>query len=64
MSLLPLYRRYVVAANTINRWKSELCGVAVSEAKRLLDLDCERQRLGYLLAKADLDKAAVRELPE
>ena len=57
-------RRHSISENTIYRWKSKFGGMEVSEAKRLRDLEQENQRLKRLLAKAELDKAALKELVE
>ena len=54
--------RYGVAENTIYRWKSKFGGMEVSEAKRLRELEQENTRLKKLLAEAELDKAALKEL--
>ena len=57
-----LSRRYGVAENTIYRWKSKFGGMEVSEAKRLRELEAENRKLKHLLAEAELDKAALKEL--
>jgi len=59
-----LSRRHGVAENTIYRWKSKFGGMEVSEAKRLRELEAENQKLKRLLAEAELDKAALKELVE
>lgn len=61
-SVPDLARRYGVAENTIYRWKSKFGGMEVSEAKRLRELEQENTRLKKLLAEAELDKAALKEL--
>ena len=53
-----------MAENTIYRWKSKFGGMEVSEAKRLRELGAENQKLKRLLAEAELDKAALKELVE
>ena len=53
-----------IVENTICRWKSKYGGMEVSEAKRLRDLEQENARLKRLLADAELDKAALKELVE
>lgn len=63
-SVPDLSRRYGVVENTIYRWKSKYGGMEVSEAKRLRELERENQRLKHLLAEAELDKAALKELVE
>lgn len=57
-----LARRYGVAENTIYRWKSKYGGMEISDAKRLRELERENARLKKLLAEAELDKAALKEL--
>ena len=57
-----LSRRHGVAENTIYRWKSKFGGMEVSEAKRLRELEDENRRLKHLLAEAELDKAALKEI--
>jgi len=57
-----LARRHGVSENTIYRWKSKFGGMEVSEAKRLRELEAENTKLKRLLAEAELDKAALKEL--
>ena len=59
-----LSRRHGVATNTIYRWKSKFGGMEVSEARRLRELEKENARLKRLLADAELDKAAMKEIIE
>ena len=40
----------------------EVRGMEVSEAKRLRELESENAKLKKLLAEAELDKAALKEL--
>ncbi len=61
-SVPDLSRRHGIAENTIYRWKSKFGGMEVSEAKRLRELEQENLRLKKLLAEAELDKAALKEL--
>ena len=56
--------RHGIVENTIYRWKSKYGGMEVSEAKRLRDLEQENARLKRLLAEAELDKVALKELVE
>lgn len=63
-SVTELSRRYSIVENTIYRWKSKYGGMEVAEAKRLRDLEQENTRLKRLLAEAELDKAALKELVE
>ena len=63
-SVPELSRRHGVAENTIYRWKSKYGGLEISEAKRLRQLEQENAKLKKLLAEAELDKAALKELVE
>ena len=61
-SVPDLSRRYGIAENTLYRWKSKYSGMEVSDAKRLRELEAENLKLKRLLAEAELDKAALKEL--
>lgn len=61
-SVPDLARRHGVAENTIYRWKAKFGGLEVSDAKKLRALEQENQKLKRLLAEAELDKAALKEL--
>jgi len=63
-SAKELSRRHGVAENTVYRWKAKFGGMEVSEARRLRELEAENAKLKRLLAEAELDKAALRELVE
>ncbi len=61
-SVPELSRRHGVVENTIYRWKSKFGGMAVSEAKRLRELEAENAKLKRLLAEAMLDNAGLKEI--
>jgi len=61
-SMPDLSRRHGIAENTLYRWKSKFSGMEVSDAKRLRELEAENLKLKRLLAEAELDKAALKEL--
>ena len=42
--------------------KGKYAGMTVSEARRLKELEAENAKLKRLLAEAELDKAALKEL--
>ncbi len=63
-SMVDLAREYGIAENTLYRWKSKFGGMEVSEAKRLRELEAENAKLKRLLAEAELDKAALKEIAE
>ena len=60
--MVDLAREHGIAENTLYRWKSKFGGMEVSEAKRLRELEQANLRLKKLLAEAELDKAALKEL--
>ena len=62
-ALVPdLARQQGVAENTIYRWKSKFGAMDVSDAKRLRELEAENRMLKHFLTKAELDKAAMKEI--
>ena len=63
-SVPDLSRRHGIVENMIYRWKSKYGGMEISEAKRLRELELENARLKKLLAEAELDKAAMKEIIE
>lgn len=63
-SMVDLAREFGIAENTLYRWKSKFGGMEVSEAKRLRELESENARLKRLLAEAEIDKAAMKEVIE
>ncbi len=63
-TMVDLAREHGIAENTLYRWKSKYGGMEVSEAKRLRELESENAKLKRLLAEAELDKAAMKEVIE
>ena len=63
-SVAELSRKHGIVENTIYRWKSKYGDMEVSEAKRLRELEQENAKLKRLLAEAELDKAAMKEVIE
>ena len=55
-------RRLGVSYETLNRWKAKYGGMTVSDVRRLRELEQENARLKKLLAEAELDKAALKDL--
>ena len=54
-------RELGIVEQTFYKWKAKFGGMDVSEAKRLRELE-ENSRLKRLLAEAELDKAALKEV--
>jgi len=61
-SVADLTRRHGFSEQSFYRWKSKFGGMEVSEAKRLRDLEAENAKLKRLLAEAELDKAALKDV--
>jgi putative transposase len=57
-----LIRKYGISEQTFYNWKAKYSGMTVSEAKRLRELETENAKLKKLLAEAELDKAALKDL--
>jgi putative transposase len=57
-----LCRRHGVSEATFYNWKAKYGGMTVSEARRLKELEAENSKLKRLLADAELDKAALKDL--
>ena len=50
-----------ITENTYYRWRRELGGLRVDQAKRLKELERENARLKNLVADLSLDKAILKE---
>jgi putative transposase len=57
-----LCRRHGISEATFYNWKAKYAGGALSEARRLRELEAENSKLKRLLAEAELDKAALKDL--
>ena len=57
-----LCRRHGISEPTYYNWKAKYGGMTVSEARRLKELEGENGKLKRLLADAELDKAALKDL--
>jgi putative transposase len=55
-------RELGVAEQTYYRWRNQFGGLKADDAKRLKDLERENSTLKRLLADAELDKAALKEV--
>jgi putative transposase len=57
-----LCRKHGISEPTFYNWKAKYAGMTVSEARRLKELESENTKLKKLLAEAELDKAALKDL--
>ena len=62
VSIKDLVRTHGVSEQSIYRWKAKYGNMAVSDAKRLRELEQENSRLKRLLADAELDKAILKDV--
>ena len=57
-----LCRKHGISDATFYNWKAKYAGMTVSEVRRLKELEAENSKLKRLLAEAELDKAALKDL--
>ena len=57
-----LARKHGISEATFYNWKAKYAGMTVSEARRLKELEQENAKLKRLLAEAELDKSALKDL--
>jgi transposase-like protein len=55
-------RELGVSEATYHRWRNQFGGLKAEDAKRLKDLERENTTLKRLLADAELEKAALKEI--
>jgi putative transposase len=55
-------RVFEVSESSFYRWRAQYGGMNVNDAKRLRELEKENVTLKRLLAEAELEKAALKEL--
>jgi putative transposase len=55
-------RRHGISETTFYRWKAQFGGMAVSDARRLRQIEAEKTRLKRLVADAHPDNAALKDL--
>ena len=55
-------RKNGITEQTFYRWRSRYGGMQVSEARRLKELEVQNRKLKQLLAEAQLDNAALKEV--
>ncbi len=57
-------RELQVSEQTYYRWRNQFGGLKADDAKRLKDLEKENATLKRLLADAELEKAALKEIAQ
>ena len=62
MELPEVVKQLEVAEATYHRWRNQFGGLKAEDAKRLKDLERENATLKRLLADAELEKDALREI--
>ena len=61
-SIAATGRQYGVSEQTIHRWRAKYGEMAVSEVKRLRELEGENRKLKDIVAQQALDISALKEL--
>lgn len=64
MSSAEICRELGISEPTLSRWRRDYGAMNRSAAKEMVALRDENQRLKHLLANAELEKQALRELAE
>jgi putative transposase len=62
MPVKELCRKYGMSEATMYNWKAKYSGMAVSEARRLKELEDENRRLKKLVADQALDIVMLKEI--
>ena len=62
MKLEEAARKVGVTPQTISRWKAELGGLRIDQAKRLKELEQENTRLKKIVADQALDNLILKEV--
>jgi putative transposase len=62
MPVKELCRKYGMSEATLYNWKAKYGGMAISEARRLKDLEEENRRLKKLVADQALDIQMLKEI--
>jgi transposase-like protein len=62
--LADVCRELQVSEQTYYRWRNQFGGLKADDAKRLKDLEKENATLKRLLADAELEKAALKEIAQ
>jgi transposase-like protein len=57
-------RELQVSEQTYYRWRNQFGGLKADDVKRLKDLERENATLKRLLAEAELEKAALKEIAQ
>lgn len=57
-----LCRRHGISEATYYNWKAKYSGMTASDARRLRELEQENNKLKRLLADAELEKSALKDL--
>ena len=62
MDVADVCRELGVAEQTYYRWRNQFGGLKAEDAKKMKDLERENATLRRLLADAELEKAALKEI--
>jgi putative transposase len=62
VAVAEIVRKHGISAATYYNWKSTYAGVAVSELKRMRELETENAKLKRMYAELALENAAIKDV--
>ena len=62
LAVAELVRKHGISTATYYSWKSKYAGVAVSELKRLRELESENAKLKRMYAELAMENAAIKDV--
>jgi len=62
IAVADIVRKHGISAATYYNWKSKYAGVAVSELKRMRELETENAKLKRMYAELALENAAIKDV--
>ena len=62
VAVADLCRKHGISAATYYNWKSKYAGVAVSELKRMKELEAENAKLKRMYAELALENTAIKDV--
>lgn len=62
MTIGQVCQKLAISENTFHRWRQQYGGLKADEAKRLKELELEKERLKRLVAQLALEKQMLQEV--
>ena len=64
VTVVQICRQLSISEQTYYRWRKQYCGLKISQAKRMKDIERENIRLRKAVAELTLDKVILKEALE